>query len=858
MQTTMDIEKTVKAAQNGDKKAVEELYKNYIGEIKTVAKCYFPNEDDAEDAASEIFLLVIQKIGTIKKPAAFNGWLKKVIENKCVSMLRKKHEFTMDDEEYIENECNTDTESCPEVVPHEKLDNDETQKIIYNIVSELPEKYKSVILMYYYSNMSVESIGKALDISEGTVKSRLSYARDKIEKEIRAYEKKGIKLYSIDILKSLGQIISNISQNTQVTTQFSTVMNSLASSSGTFTSALSTITTTQVSNIVSTSVARTISNATATRISVVASAVVVATCTAVTQLPPTDAQNEDSQKTSIVYETSVIHDTSVVEVTVVETTETEKIVKEKSTVKEISTIYQTSTVHDISTVHDTSIIETTLVETSTVYEPSLVYIEGEPSIVYVEKIVETDKPAKDYSVYHYEEDDMFRYKVYDNANEAEIVKVWKVPENQQETWNLPDTFNEIPVTKIGRGVFEEQNIPENIKLGENVEEIGRAAFRDCQSLKSIELNDKITEIAPRTFENCKNLETVTGGKNIEVIGENAFLNTSLKAVNFSTALKSVEYNAFGQHEFEEIVFPDSLEYLSEGEYYSYPTAKNVTMYINTDKAEERKEMYKNIEQCIFNYAENVHIIFTGNAVRFHDTYWTILEELFDSFPNHQNIHEELIISFEDSITEIDDRAFYCCDMIKEIALPKNLKSVGNYLFDGCYSLEKVTLNEGLLSIGNGAFCNCTMLKSINIPDTVTQIGDNAFQWCESLKEITIPDSVAKIGNNVFEDCYSLESITIPNSVSEIGDETFRNCESLKEITLPDSISKIGELAFWCCDSLKGITIPESVTEIGEDAFDDTCTIYGISGSYAQKYAESHELKFVPIEAQEDISNENSV
>ena len=211
----MNIADTVKAAQNGDKKAVEELYKNYIGEIKTLAKCYFPNEDDAEDAASEIFLVVMQKIGTIENPAAFNGWLKRVIQNRCISILRKKREFTMEDEDYVENEYNTDTKSRSEIVPHEKFDNDETQKIIYKIVSELPEKHKSVILMYYYSDMSVESIAKALDISEGTVKSRLSYARDKIEKKIRAYEKKGIKLYSIDILKSLGQIISNISQNTQ-------------------------------------------------------------------------------------------------------------------------------------------------------------------------------------------------------------------------------------------------------------------------------------------------------------------------------------------------------------------------------------------------------------------------------------------------------------------------------------------------------------------------------------------------------------------------------------------------------------------------------------------------------------------
>ncbi len=837
----MNVAETVGSAQNGDKKAIEELYHSYIGEIKLIAKCYFPNEHDAEDAASEIFLLVMQKIGTIENPAAFHGWLKKVAANKCVSMLRKKHEFTTEEEDYIENECNTCTGDFGEFVPHEKLDNIETQKMIFNIVSELPEKHKSVILMYYYSDMSVESIAKALHISEGTVKSRLSYARDKIEKKIRAYEKKGIKLYSIDILKSLGQIISNISQNTQVTTNFSTVMNSLAGSSSTVTSAVSTITTTQVSNIVSTSVARTISNATATRISMIASAATIAVCTAVTQLPSTDAQVTPAApeiQTSVIYE--VEHEISIREILVIQESIVYLPSEVVSTVHDTSTIYDTSVIHDTSTIYDTSVIHDTSIihDTSTIYDTNIIH---DINTVYETSVIENtvteistvyvEKPSKDYSVYHYEEDDMFGYKVYDNANEAEIAKVYRVPKEKTELWQFPDTYNDIPVTGIGRNILLSDNnrpyctpdeIPEHIKIGENVEKIYNAAFNGFTSLKSIELNDKITEIAPRTFENCKNLETVTGGKNIEVIGENAFLNTSLKAVNFGTALKSVEYNAFGQHEFEEIVFPDSLEYLSEGEYGSYPTAKNVTMYINTDKAEGRKELYKNIKQYIFDYAENVHIIFTGNAVRFHDTYWTILEELFDITPPYQYYNEKFSISFEDSISEIDDRAFYYCDTIKEITLPKNLKSVGDYLFEECYSLETVTLNEGLLSIGNGAFCNCAMLKSINIPDSITQIGDNAFQWCESLKEITIPDGVTKIGNNVFEGCQSLESITIPNSVSEIG-----------------------ELAFLSCESLKEITIPESVTEIGENAFDDTCTIYGVSGSYAQQYAEEHNLTFIP-------------
>lgn len=674
----MNIAETVKAAQNGDKKAVEELYKNYIAEIKTLAKCYFPNEDDAEDAASEIFLLVMQKIGSVKNPAAFNGWLKRVIENKCVSMLRKKREFTMDDEDYIDNECNTDTENCPQVVPHEKLDNDETQKIIYHIVSELPEKYKSVILMYYYSDMSVESIAKALAISEGTVKSRLNYARDKIGKKIKAYEKQGIKLYNIDILKSLGQIISNISQNTQVTTQFSTVINSLANSSSTFTSAVSTITTTQVSNIVSTSVARTISNATATRISVVASAVVVAACTAVTQLPPTDAQITPEIQTSTVYEVeheisiqevpviqeSIVYVTSEVVSTVYDTSVMETTVTETNTIHDTSTVYDTSIIHDVSTVYDTSIIENTITEISTVY---------------------VEKPPKDYSVYHYEEDDMFRYKVYDNANEAEIVKVKAVPENMEETWILPDTFNDIPVTKIGREVFAWKNIPsvpENIKIGENVEEIGRGAFMDCNSLKNIELNDKITKIAPKTFYNCQNLETVTGGKNVETVEEYAFEGTSsMKSVDLGS-LKTIEDSAFEGCTIEEIVFSDSIEYIGD---FSYPTADTVTVYVNTEKAEKEPDIYKQMGDILCN-AKTVNIIFTGNAVKYSGARYNLMEELFDWSIGDEQI---LNISFEDSIEEIDNGAFYDCNTLKEITLPKNLRSVGIMCSDNALHLKKL-------------------------------------------------------------------------------------------------------------------------------------------------------------------------
>lgn len=802
----MNVAEIVAAAQNGDNKAIEELYHCYIKEIKTIAQCYFPNEYDAEDAASEIFLTLIRKIGTIKNPASFHSWLHKVAVNRCYSILQKKHELLPEEEDYIEQECNTCTGNFSEFVPHENLDNIETQKMILQIVAGLSEKHKSVILMHYYSDMSVESIAKVLNISVGTVKSRLSCARDKIKKKIKVYEKQGIKLYNIDVLKSLGQIISNLSQNTTVTTNFQTVINSLAGSSGTLTSVVSTVTATQVSNIVSTSVAHTISNSTATRVSVITSAVVIATCTAVTQLPPTDAQvtpPEPEIQVSKVLE--VEHDISIVEKPVIQesivyvpsevvnTVYDTSIIHDISTVYDTSTIYNTSTIYDISTVHDTSVIETTKIETSTVYEPSIIYIENEPSIVYVEKIVEVPKPNKDYSQAYYKEDKFFKYKIYPNANEAEIVQLYSVPSDSYEILQLPDTVDGIPITKIGRNAFSRASFHGTIKIGENVEKIDRGAFSYC-NLKTIELNDKITEIAPRTFYHTP-LKTVTGGKNVEVIGEEAFVETEMKAINFSTALKSIEYNAFGDIQPEEILFPESMEYINTETNHLY-ASKMATVYINTEQMEEKRELYQEIYAEILYHVPTVNIIFTGDSMKFSELAFNVIDLLHWQLNNNQTLN----IAFDDSIMEIDNNAFYNFYSLQEITLPKNLKSLGNYSFGYCESLEKITFNESLQSIGNSAFCGCI-----------------------SLTNITIPDSVTKIGENAFENCFGLESIT-----------------------LPDSLETIGDLAFINCKSLKAITIPENVTYIGENAFDDTCTIYGTPGSYAQQFAEETRLTFVPI------------
>ncbi len=112
--------------------------------------------------------------------------------------------------------------------------------------------------------------------------------------------------------------------------------------------------------------------------------------------------------------------------------------------------------------------------------------------------------------------------------------------------------------------------------------------------------------------------------------------------------------------------------------------------------------------------------------------------------------------------------------------------------------------------------------------------------------ITIPNSVTSIGDFAFTGCVNLTSITIPNSVTSIGWYAFYGCSSLTSITIPDSVTSIGDEAFKDCSSLTSITIPDSVTFIGNAAFDgclSDLTIYGVSGSYAQTYAEENDIKF---------------
>lgn len=173
-----------------------------------------------------------------------------------------------------------------------------------------------------------------------------------------------------------------------------------------------------------------------------------------------------------------------------------------------------------------------------------------------------------------------------------------------------------------------------------------------------------------------------------------------------------------------------------------------------------------------------------------------------------------------SVTTIGEKAFNSCKKLISIVIPNNVTSIGDFAFESCKKLSSVTFGNGLVSIGESAF-DKSGLTTVTIPDNVTSIGEMAFASCKSLTSITLPTTLKEISPLICISCVSLTSVVIPNSVRTIGYAAFSSCTNLTSVKMPNGLKKICTSAFWGCKSLTTITIPSSVNYIEYNAFETT-------------------------------------
>ena len=195
----MITEEIIKKAQEGSNESFTLIYNETIKTAYYVAKRILIDEDATEDVLQEAYIAVFKNISTYQT-GNLQGWIDTIVANRAKNYLRKKNPVLFSEMETEERPVVEFEEEKIEFRPDEKIDYDETKRLVLEIIDNLSSEQRLSVVLFYFENKSVKEIAEICECSENTVKSRLNYARKSIKEDVLELEKKGTKLYSVSIM----------------------------------------------------------------------------------------------------------------------------------------------------------------------------------------------------------------------------------------------------------------------------------------------------------------------------------------------------------------------------------------------------------------------------------------------------------------------------------------------------------------------------------------------------------------------------------------------------------------------------------------------------------------------------------
>lgn len=188
------IKELVSSAKSGNKKSFDKLYELTHNDVWYNCLSLLKDEENAKDIMQETYITAFLKLDTLKDEEKFCGWITSIAVNKCKNKLKGKVEYQIDDEVLI-----TEAETDELMLPEEYITKTEKRKVLLQIMEDtLSFNQYQTVLMFYFDEMSISEIAQGLEISEGTVKSRLNSSRAKMKTAIEDYENKsGDKLHGV-------------------------------------------------------------------------------------------------------------------------------------------------------------------------------------------------------------------------------------------------------------------------------------------------------------------------------------------------------------------------------------------------------------------------------------------------------------------------------------------------------------------------------------------------------------------------------------------------------------------------------------------------------------------------------------
>lgn len=195
-------------AKAGDQAAYTELYERTCPALYRTICSMTRDEDTAWDILQESYLRAFQSLNKLDANEAFVPWLRRIAVNETARRMARRTPVSfaeLSGEE--DDEMPEIPDLRPESQPELAIDQQETSRLVQEIMAELPEQQRIIVGMRYYEELSVKEIAELLKLAPGTVKAHLHSGRKNVETRVRALERQGVKLYGLSPIAFLAALL---------------------------------------------------------------------------------------------------------------------------------------------------------------------------------------------------------------------------------------------------------------------------------------------------------------------------------------------------------------------------------------------------------------------------------------------------------------------------------------------------------------------------------------------------------------------------------------------------------------------------------------------------------------------------
>lgn len=543
---TQNLINLVTDAQNGVEGAFEKLYHESFRHAYCTASLLLKNEQDIEDVLQNSYMYVAKYIKDLKNPESFNNWLSVIVKHECQKFISKKKRAS---DIFVAVKKTKEFELIDENnLPVDYIEKSETRDAIQRIVDDLPPDKRACIVLFYYEQHSLTEISEILGIPEGTVMSRLYYARKKLEKEFRKLQKKDESMFGISVIPLIVSLFAYQAKTAIIPTAVeSGVIAAVTSAeSAVSVAATSVAGTTAATTASSASASVAAGGAVAAKVTAIAVAATVAVGGSIATVNHINSTKENATTQAISPSATeehatvaavILEETSATDTTITTTYISTKPVS-SSTVSttDLTVSRQNSTTNSsavTSTVANTTTKPVTTKATTTSKPTTTVPTTAKPTTTQKETSTEALTDASD---------------IFSVSN-----GVLSEYTGSESNVSIPSTVGSSAVTAIGTGAFAGNTDITSVSMPSTITRIGMEAFSDCTNLRSVSLPSSLNSIGVASFYGCSSLTSVTVPDGTQTISDEAF--------SYCTNLSS-------------ITIPDSVTSISEDTFYG---SDNVTI-----------------------------------------------------------------------------------------------------------------------------------------------------------------------------------------------------------------------------------------------------------------------------------------